>query len=106
MSCGSDSPDARQLERMLACIAEVRAERISLLDAANTLLFLRDALDAAPRDWARSFTSHVVTLESAALASTEQKATMGSRFQTVVSDACSELEKLARNHPCGIAKTS
>jgi len=87
---------------MLDCIVAARGGSVSLIEAANTLLFLRDALAVAGDEWSSAFTSHAVTLESAGLATPEQKASMGSRFESVISSALAELESLIHKHPAAI----
>ena len=91
--------DARQLRRMLDCINGARGGSVSLIEAADTLLFLRDALAVADEQWSNDFTSHVATLESAGLAAAEERARMGSSFESVLSVALGELEALIGAHP-------
>ena len=88
--------DARQLHRMLAVISALRSGGASLVEAADSLLFLRDALERVDESWSDEFTSHVATLESAGSASDEQIATMGSTYQSVVLEALEQLEELVR----------
>jgi hypothetical protein len=91
--------NARQLQRLLDCIIAARNGRLSLVQLANSLLFLRDALVNADEDWSSAFTSHAATLESAGLATDEQRAVMGEKFERVVSTALATLESLIHKYP-------
>ncbi len=88
--------DMRHLQRMLQCIAAIRDRSISLVRGADSLLFLRDALDAVEQRWVDDFTAEVATLESAGLASPEQIAEMGERYAFVVREALEHLEGMVR----------
>ncbi|HEY6557432.1 MAG TPA: hypothetical protein VI072_09165 [Polyangiaceae bacterium] len=66
----------------------------SLVDGANSLLFLRDALEKADEIWIDEFTSRVATLESAGLATGEQVNAMGVAYENVVQSELSELEAM------------
>jgi hypothetical protein len=88
--------DVRHLRRMLACISAVRSGGASLVEGANSLLFLRDALDATEEAWTDEFTSHVATLESAGLATQEQVTAMGGSYASVVANVIDTLEAMVR----------
>jgi hypothetical protein len=93
------SHDARQLRRLLDCIGAARNGRLSLVQLADSLLFLRDALENADEEWSSEFTSNIASLESAGLATDEQKAVMGENLERVVSAALAELESLIHKYP-------
>ena len=98
--------DASHLRRMLDCVSAMRSKSVSLVQGADSLLFLRNALEAVEQGWADEFTSHLATLESAGLASPEQIANMGSRYADVVTGALDALEAMVRCHfPGGIPPT-
>lgn len=84
---------------MLDCLLAARAGSVPLVQAADTLLFLRDALEVADEEWSSAFTSHIATLESAGLVTAEQKAKMGAGFERAVSTALAALQALIRRHP-------
>jgi len=86
--------DLRHLQRMRACIASLRTGAMSLVEGADSLLFLRSALETVDAAWDESFTAHAATLESAGLATSEQVASMGKGYSTVVSQALDSLETL------------
>jgi len=95
--------DGRHLRRMLDCIAAMRSQSVSLVQGADSLLFLRNALEQAEQSWVDEFTSHLATLESAGLASPDQIATMGSRYAGTMHGALDALEGLVRGRfPGGI----
>jgi hypothetical protein len=52
---------------MVDVLAAVRGGKASLVQAADSLLFLRDAVDERDESWADEFTGHVATLESAGI---------------------------------------
>lgn len=89
--------DERQLRRMLDCIEATRNNRMSLQSASGSLLFLRDALERVDADWARDFTSHLATIESAGLASAAQIKLMGEEFPRLVARTLGALETLVRS---------
>jgi hypothetical protein len=98
--------DVRHLRRMLECISGMRSQSVSLVQGADTLLFLRNALEEIDQPWADAFTSHLATLESAGTASRDQIATMGSRFADVVADALDALERMVCSRfPGGLPPT-
>jgi hypothetical protein len=105
MDLESVNHDARQLRRMLDCIVAARSGNVSLVQVAGSLLFLRDALEVVDEQWEDTLTSHIMTLESAGLASAEQKVTMGSAFENVIATALGELEVLTRSHPAYVPDT-
>lgn len=86
--------DARHLRRMLECISAMRSKSLSLVQGADSLFFLRNALEEIEQTWADEFTSHLATLESAGTASREQIAAMGSRYADVVAGALDALERM------------
>lgn len=86
--------DARQFRQMLNCITDMRRGATNLVQGADSLLFLRSALEAVEEAWSDEFSSHVATLESAGLATSAQVEEMGSRFQAVVSGALDSLETM------------
>ena len=88
--------DERQLRRMLDCIDATRNNRMSLQAASDSLLFLRDALENLQADWARDFTSHLATLESAGLASPEQIGGMGEGYPRLIAETLDALDVLVR----------
>ena len=67
---------------------------MSLVVGANSLLFLRNALEHVDADWDASFTTQVATLESAGVATNSQVAAMGETYSAVVSQALDVLEAL------------
>jgi hypothetical protein len=85
--------DRRHLERMLQCVAAARAGDISLVAAADTLLALRSAVEYDEDGWADEITSHVATIESAGLATAEQRRVMGARYSEVVELALGSVEQ-------------
>lgn len=94
--------DVRQFRQMVACIGSLRRGTISLVAGANSLLFLRDALDVVEADWDEPFTAQVATVESAGLATGEQITAMGASYRAVVSQALDDLEALVlRQLPSG-----
>jgi hypothetical protein len=70
---------------------------MSLVAGADSLLFLRNALETVEADWDESFTDHVATLESAGLATDEHVAAMGESFRTAISRALDGLEALVNS---------
>jgi hypothetical protein len=90
------SADVRHLRRMLSCITSLRGNSVSLVAGAGSLLFLRDALKHVDADWDESFTDQIATLESAAVATDEQVATMGASYGAVISQALDCLEGLVK----------
>ncbi len=88
------SADRRHLQRMLSCLASLRAGSMSLVAGADTLLFLRNGLEHVDDKWDESFTAQIATLESAGVATDEQMATMGASYGTVISRALDALESL------------
>jgi len=95
--------DGRHLRRMLDCIAGMRSESVSLVQGADSLLFLRNALEHAEQSWVDELTSHLATLEFAGLASPEQVTAMGSKYAEVVAGALDALEDLVRGRfPDGV----
>jgi hypothetical protein len=89
--------DTRHLRRMLSCITSLRGGSISLAAGADSLLFLRNALEHVDGDWDESFTAQIATLESAGVATDEQVATMGASYGAVISQALDRLEVLAKS---------
>lgn len=94
--------DERQLRRMLDCIKAARSNRMSLQSATDSLLFLRDALERVDAEWARDFTSHLATIESAGLASPEQMKLMGEEYPRLIARTLGALETLVcvKDHNC------
>jgi hypothetical protein len=86
--------DRRQLRRILQTIAAARAGYAPLVNVADELLFLRDALKEVDRSWADEFTSHVASLESMGLATTEQRIEMGETYEEIVDETLNALEHL------------
>jgi hypothetical protein len=84
---------------MADCIAATIQGRVSLVDAANSLVFLRDQLDFASSEWLSELDSHVLTLESAGLIEPAQRVLMGSGFEELVLDALGRLDAIVRRHP-------
>jgi len=72
-------------------INDTRANRTSLIGAANSLLFLRNAMETLDRSWGDQLTSHIATLESAGTATKEQRKEMGSRYHELVESTLDEL---------------
>lgn len=97
------SADRRHLRRMLSCLASLRAGSMSLVAGADTLLFLRNALERVDEEWDESFTAQIATLESAGVATDEQMATMGPSYGNVISRALDGLESLVRSQLPGEA---
>jgi hypothetical protein len=86
--------DNRNLRRMLECIGAARTGRMTLVGLADALLHLRDALDAVDPAWAEELTSHIATLESAGLATSEQIRTMGPKYEEVIANTLAAAERL------------
>ncbi len=91
------SADRRHLRRMLSCLASLKTGSMSLLAGADTLLFLRNALEHFDEEWDDSLTRQIATLESAGLATDEQVATMGASYGAVISGALDDLESLVKS---------
>lgn len=93
--------DIRHLSRMVERISLLRSGGISLVEGANDLLSLRDILeefDAFGQAWFDTFTSHVVTLESAGVASDGQVLPRHHPLEPYVLDALAHLDSLVRSH--------
>ncbi|WP_050725658.1 hypothetical protein [Vulgatibacter incomptus] len=88
--------DARQLRRMLTCISGTRQGGVALVEVADSLIFLRDALENVEESWSDEFTSHVATLESAGVATSAQIERMGPQHQAIVSGALDALEAMVK----------
>ena len=89
--------DVRHLRRMLHLISGMRAGEYSLVDGANDLLALRDALeefDAFGQGWFDDFTSHLVTLESAGVTSSGKALLHHRPLAPYVRDALDGLEAM------------
>ena len=82
-------------------ISDTRANRTPLVDAANSLLFLRNAMEALDRSWSDRFTSHIATLESAGTATAEQRSEMGSRYDALIANTLDELEEMVASIDVG-----
>jgi hypothetical protein len=67
------SANDRHFQRMLDVIEAARKGDASLVNVADSLHFLLSNLEGVDRPWAEKFGSHVLTLESAGLASPEQR---------------------------------
>lgn len=93
--------DIRHLRRMKFAIADARANRISLVDAANSLLFLRNAMEVIDPPWSDRFTSHIATLESAGTASLQQRTAMGQSYDAMIATTLDELEKMVESIEVG-----
>lgn len=89
--------DARHLERMLECTERMRVGTITLAEGADTLLSLRDALEAAEPGWAAELTDGIATLESAGTASPEQIAMMGREYPALVAMTLDTIERQVRD---------
>ena len=97
------SADTRHLRRMLSCITSLRGSSMSVVAGADSLLFLRNALEHVDADWDESFTAQIATLESAGVATDEQVATMGASYGAVISQALDCLEVLVKSQLSGDA---
>jgi hypothetical protein len=82
-------------------IDDTRANRITLVEAANSLLFLRNAIEISDRSWRDRFTSYVATLESAGTATAKQRREMGHSYEVLVASTLEELERLIVNSNVG-----
>lgn len=91
-----DSTRERHLQRMLDVIEVARKGKASLVNVADSLHFLLSSLEGVDRPWAEQFGSHVLTLESAGLASPEQKRNMGKGFATLKTQTLGALETMVR----------
>src|SRR3954470_4800886 len=94
--------ETRPLRRMLERISLLKSGAISLVQGADDLLSLRDMLDefdAFGQAWFDTFTSHVVTLESAGVASAGKVLPRQSPLEPYVSDALDHLDSLIRRPP-------
>jgi hypothetical protein len=97
---GIDSTrERRLLQRMEKCIEDVRREPQALRSAADSLLFLRDSLETGDRDWFDKLTQGIATLESASIASQEQRQAMGAKYPELIRETLDELVSLIRAHP-------
>jgi hypothetical protein len=79
---------------MLSCIVAARSGDMSLVEAADSLLLLRDSLEEAEPSWLNELTALIATLESAGMTSPEQLRVMGARYDRLVEDTLSALEQL------------
>jgi hypothetical protein len=86
---------------MRIVIDDTLAKRTSLVDAANSLLFLRNAMESLDRSWSDRFTSHIATLESAGTATAEQRNTMGTSFHELVENTLKELGEMVSSLDLG-----
>ncbi len=86
--------DVRHLQRMRMVIDDTRANRTSLIDAANSLLFLCNAMESLDRLWADRFTSCIATLESAGTATAEQRLAMGAQYHELIDSTLRDLSKM------------
>lgn len=92
--------DKRQLRKMLYVLSDARAMRTSLVDAANSLLFLRNALSSVDRGWEMEFTAQIATLESAGLATDDQRKQMGAAHAALVAQTLDRLQRMVMDlHP-------
>lgn len=89
--------DARHLARMLECTERMHGGTLTLVEGADRLLSLRDALEAAEPGWAAELTDGIATLESAGTASPEQIATMGRDYPALVTTTLDTIERLVRD---------
>lgn len=89
-----DDYDRRQLWIMVEMLRREDFSQSQLLDLANGLIALRDLLHWHDPEWRRSFTDNIVTLDSCALASTEQQQKMGVRYEQVIQDTLASLRHL------------
>lgn len=89
--------DKRQLQKMLYVLSDARANRTSLVDAANSLLFLRNALSSVDREWEVDFTAQIATLESAGLATDDQRKQMGAAHAALVAQTFDRLQNMITN---------
>jgi hypothetical protein len=69
---------------------------VSLVQGADGLLFLRNALEEVDEACADDFAAHLATLESAGTGCRKQIATMGSSYADVVTNTVDQLERMVR----------
>lgn len=67
---------------------------MSLVEAADALLFLRDSLALVGPSWLDEVTGLIATLESAGVTSPERLQTLGPSYGQLLEDTLSALERL------------
>jgi hypothetical protein len=93
--------DARHLRRMLECISAIRTGKLSLVQGSGELLALRDALedfDAFGQEWFDGLTAHLVTLESAGIATNGTILSPGVPLQPPVKSALDHIDLMVGQH--------
>lgn len=79
---------------MLYVLDDARESRTSLVNAASSLLFLRNALSSVDREWEVDFTAQIATLESAGLATDDQREQMGATHAILVAKTLDRLQDM------------
>ena len=89
------SQEGRNLSRMLAVVVAARAGDVSLLEAVDSLLFLRACLEESDEGWDPQFTSLLLNLESVGLEPQSQIAAKGDEdYSSLINESLTELEQL------------
>lgn len=91
-----DSLNERHFQRMLEVIKVARKDEASLTNVADTLHFLLSSLEAVDRPWSELFGAHILTLESAGLASLEQRREMGAELPALKNSTLDALETMVK----------
>lgn len=90
------SANQRHFQRMLEVIDAARKDKASLVSVADSLHYLLASLEVIDRQWAEQFGSYVLTLESAGLASPEQRRDMGEAFPALKGKTLDALETMVK----------